>query len=155
MKLKNLNFLKTVVLLGMFVFFGFVSVISAEDISFENSNDGIQLNQDGNTFFFMTSASVSIKKINFDEATRRLNVQVDLKNNTTNFLDDLEYTIEIYFFDRHTGTRHKRDSVSVLIKLNTVVTILKGNIFGRNYRNKTKENKHPQKNDCLQKIKIF
>ncbi|OGD69655.1 hypothetical protein A3E89_02020 [Candidatus Campbellbacteria bacterium RIFCSPHIGHO2_12_FULL_35_10] len=95
MKLKNLNFLKTVVLLGMFVFFGFVSVISAEDISFENSNDGIQLNQDGNTVPFMPSASVSIKKINFDEATRRLNVQVDLKNNTTNFLDDLEYTIEI------------------------------------------------------------
>lgn len=67
----------------------------AEENSFGDDVEGITVNYAGETVPYVPEVELKIKDISFDQASRKLSVQTDIKNNTVNFLDDLEYVVEI------------------------------------------------------------
>ncbi|MDD2935138.1 MAG: hypothetical protein PHX25_01555 [Candidatus Pacebacteria bacterium] len=70
-------------------------VLSGFSFALAEELDGISVNQNGEVVPYVPDVSLILKEVTFDEVNRRLNARVEIKNTTSNFLDDLEYSMEI------------------------------------------------------------
>ncbi|MDD2935137.1 MAG: myxococcus cysteine-rich repeat containing protein [Candidatus Pacebacteria bacterium] len=97
MKSTFVKFLMLTILLSGMVSFGtqLFAVEVPEENSFGDDTEGVTVNYAGETVPYVPEVEVNIKDVSFDQANRKLSVQTDIKNNTANYLDDLEYVIEI------------------------------------------------------------